>query len=170
MKLSEKQEEFIESWSVFGTSWGINRTTAQIFSLLLITQEKLSVTEIMETLEISRGNISMNIKILLDWGLVEKKIEKGKRKEFYSSKGDMWAITRKVAEERKRREIDPLIESLKKLKNKEPTSSKNDETIKVINEILEVNETMDHLFKILLSLEKNEIAKKLLSPIIKKFG
>src|SRR6266536_1582985 len=72
MKLSEAKQQFISSWGAFGTHWGINRTMAQIHALLLVSAEPLTQDDIMEELNISRGNTNMNIRELINWGLVER--------------------------------------------------------------------------------------------------
>ena len=83
MDLQEGKEKFIQSWGALGSSWGVNRTMAQIHALLLISPEPMSAEEIMEELKISRGNANMNIRALIDWGLVFKTLIKGERKEFF---------------------------------------------------------------------------------------
>jgi len=77
MKLTEAKEKFINAWGVHGASWGINRTMAQVHALLLVSPDALSAEEIMEELNISRGNANMNIRTLIEWGLVFKEIKQG---------------------------------------------------------------------------------------------
>ncbi|MCB0624548.1 MAG: transcriptional regulator, partial [Saprospiraceae bacterium] len=81
MDLREGKEKFIQSWGALGSSWGVNRTMAQIHALLLISPEALSADEIMEDLMVSRGNANMNLRALIDWGLVYKELKPGERKE-----------------------------------------------------------------------------------------
>ncbi len=70
MKLEAAKQEFINSWGVLGTQWGISRTMAQIHALLLVTPDPIHAEAIMEQLQISRGNANMNLRDLMDWGLV----------------------------------------------------------------------------------------------------
>ena len=70
MTLTEGKDKFIQSWGTLGTNWGINRTMAQIHALLLVSPESLSAEGIMKELQISRGNANMNLRALIDWGLV----------------------------------------------------------------------------------------------------
>ena len=72
MQLTEAKEKFVQSWGSLGSQWGINRTMAQIHALLLVSHEALSTEDIMETLQISRGNANMNIRELINWQLVQK--------------------------------------------------------------------------------------------------
>ena len=115
MKIDEAKQEFIQAWGILGSSWGINKTMAQIQALLLISPEALSTEDVMSQLSISRGNVNMNIRALMDWGLVFKEFKKGERREYFNAKKDVWEIARQVAKERKKREIDPLIEMLSKV-------------------------------------------------------
>jgi len=66
MKLAEAKQQFVASWGAYGTHWGINRTMAQIHALLLVSPDPLSQDDVMEQLNISRGNANMNIRELID--------------------------------------------------------------------------------------------------------
>src|SRR6201992_3073813 len=115
MKLAEARSQFIASWGAFGTHWGINRTMAQIHALLLISPDPLNADEVMDQLNISRGNANMNLRELIDWGLVQKVIVPGERKEFFSAEKDIWKVARQIVKERKKRELDTMLPGLKEL-------------------------------------------------------
>ncbi len=119
MKLSEAKQQFINSWGAFGTQWGINRTMAQIHALLLVSTNPLTQDDIMEELSISRGNVNMNIRELIGWGLVDRVIIAGERKEYFSAEKDIWKVATKIIKERKKRELDPMIKLLGQLENVE---------------------------------------------------
>src|SRR5205814_10304799 len=92
----------------------INPTMGQIHGLLFITGEALSMDDIMARLGgISRGNVSMNLTKLLEWGLVRKAHKRGDRREYYESQADVWEMFTTVAAPRKRREIDPMLHTLR---------------------------------------------------------
>lgn len=112
MNLEEAKEKFVQSWGSLGTSWGINRTMAQIHSLLLITKKPLSAEDIMAGLQISRGNANMNLRALIDWGLVRRELKAGERKEFFVAEKDIWEVARRVTAERKKRELEPILRVL----------------------------------------------------------
>src|SRR5689334_13001740 len=115
MKLTEAKQQFISSWGAFGTHWGINRTMAQIHALLLITPDPLTQDDIMDELDISRGNTNMNIRELINWGLVERVLIAGERKEFFSAEKDIWKVVKQIVKERKKRELEPMLQLLDKL-------------------------------------------------------
>lgn len=112
-QLQAARDEFVAQWGAMGSSWGINRTMAQIHALLMITAQPLSTDEVMEDLKISRGNAHMNLRDLVGWGLVRSVIRKGERKEFFEAEKEVWKIFCTIVRERKRRELRPAMNVLK---------------------------------------------------------
>lgn len=117
MKLAEAKQQFIQSWGSLATQWGINKTMSQVHALLMATPGPINQDEIMEQLNISRGNVNMNIRELINWGLVERVILPGERKEYFTAEKDIWKVARQVIKERKKRELDPLIKTLQQLQD-----------------------------------------------------
>lgn len=115
MELPEARKKFIEAWGKLGSEWGVNRTMAQVHALLLISPEALTTEEIMEELSISRGNANMTLRDLIGWGLVEKQHKAGERKEYFFADKNTWNIARQVAQERRKRELDPMLKVLQEL-------------------------------------------------------
>lgn len=107
------QQEFIDLWRGMSSLWGISPTMAQIHGLLFITGDVLSMDDLMERLGISRGNVSMNLTRLVEWGLVRRVHRRGDRREYYEALGDVWEMFTLVATQRKRREIDPMLNTLR---------------------------------------------------------
>jgi DNA-binding transcriptional regulator GbsR (MarR family) len=128
MKLTEAKQQFISSWGAFGTNWGINRTMAQIHALLLVSPDPLTQDDMMEELNISRGNVNMNIRELLSWGLAERVILTGERKEYFSAEKDIWKVVRLIVKERKKRELEPMLKLLDQLEEVE--GDRRDKSIK----------------------------------------
>lgn len=117
MKLSEAKTEFINQWGILGSQWGINRTMAQVHALLLVASTPLSTDDIMNELNISRGNANMNVRDLIDWQLVQKTLIPGDRKEYFTAEKDIWKVATRIMLQRKKRELDPMVEVLGKLSN-----------------------------------------------------
>ncbi len=105
-------QQFILLWGEMATHWGINRTMAQLHALLYAAERPLDTDEIMERLQISRGNANMNLRSLVDWSLVRKVHQLGSRKDFYVAEKDIWRITTTIIQERQRREIKPVEQAL----------------------------------------------------------
>jgi len=112
-QLFTAQDLFIRRWGEMGQTWGINRTMAEIHALLYITAQPLCTDDVMERLHISRGNASMSLRALCDWGIVRRLHKRGERREFFESLGDVWEMFSLIAAERKRREMDPVLDTIK---------------------------------------------------------
>jgi DNA-binding transcriptional regulator GbsR (MarR family) len=107
------EEEFVGLWRSMSSLWGISPTMAEIHGLLYITGAALSMDDIMSRLGISRGNVSMNLSKLAEWGLVRRVHKRGDRRDYYESLSDVWEMFTLVAAQRKRREIDPILNTLR---------------------------------------------------------
>jgi len=112
-QLHTAQDLFIRRWGEMGQTWGINRTMAEIHALLYIVALPLCTDDVMERLHISRGNASMSLRALCDWGIVRRLHRRGERREYFESLTDVWDMFRLIAAERKRREMDPVLETIK---------------------------------------------------------
>jgi len=112
-QLRTSQDLFIRRWGEMGATWGINRTMAEIHALLYITAQPLCTDDVMERLHISRGNASMSLRSLCDWGIIRRLHKRGERREYFESLHDVWEIFSIIATERKRREMDPVLETIK---------------------------------------------------------
>jgi DNA-binding transcriptional regulator GbsR (MarR family) len=99
--------EFVEHWGVMARCWGINATMGEIFALLYVTGSDWTADQIRVRLQISRGNVSMNLRELINWGVVHKIHRQGERREYFRAEADVWVLFRRILSERKRRELDP---------------------------------------------------------------
>lgn len=137
MQLEEAKSKFIQAWGTFGSNWGINRTMAQVHALLLVASEPLSADDIMDALVISRGNANMNIRALIDWGLVYKELKQGERREYFIAEKDIWKIVRQIIIHRKKKELEPVLSLLDELSRQVDGESKEkDDFVKVVRDIL----------------------------------
>ena len=109
---NELIREFVLTWGEMASAWGINRTMAQIHALLYIVEEPLDTDTVMNVLEISRGNANMNIRNLMQWGLVHKVHFQGQRKDYYTAEKDVWTTAASIIQQRQQREIDPIKNNL----------------------------------------------------------
>jgi HTH-type transcriptional regulator, glycine betaine synthesis regulator len=107
------EQEFVGLWRSMSSLWGISPTMAEIHGLLYISGAALSMDEIMARLGISRGNVSMNLSKLAEWGLIRRVHKRGDRRDYYESLRDVWEMFTLVASQRKRREIDPILNTLR---------------------------------------------------------
>ncbi len=135
MEIQEGKQKFIQSWGTLGSSWGINRTMAQIHALLLISPEALSAEDIKRELNISMGNTNMNIRALISWGLVHKELKPGHRKEFFVAEKDMWEVVRQIIIQRKKKELEPVIKVLDDITAVHGKTDEEKEFQKVVRDI-----------------------------------
>ncbi|HZT81192.1 MAG TPA: MarR family transcriptional regulator [Gemmataceae bacterium] len=112
-RLREAEDQFVGLWRTMSTLWGVSPTMAEIHGLLYITGAALSMDEIMDRLGISRGNVSMNLSKLVEWGLVRRVHQRGDRRDYYESLKDVWEMFTLVLAQRKRREVDPILSTLR---------------------------------------------------------
>src|ERR687893_2974001 len=101
--------QFVEHWGVMARSWGINSTMGELFALLYISGMDWTADALCRWLRISRGNVSMNLRELISWGVVHKTHRQGHRREYYRAESDVWTLFRRILTERKRRELDPTL-------------------------------------------------------------
>ena len=112
-QLRTAQDLFIRRWGEMGQTWGINRTMAEIHALCYIVGLPQCTDDVMERLHISRGNASMSLRALCDWGIIRRLHKRGERREYFESLSDVWEMFSIIAAERKRREMDPVLETIK---------------------------------------------------------
>jgi DNA-binding transcriptional regulator GbsR (MarR family) len=157
----EAKEKFVRTWGEMASCWGINKTMARIHALLIATEAALSTDEIMEQLRISRGNANMNLRSLVDWGLVRRVSVGSERREYFQSDLDAWSMGCRIARERKKREIEPVIGALE-----ECLRDSHDARFKRrIGEILELVRTVDAVLGRLALQERNVVMPKVLAVL-----
>lgn len=160
MDYNEAKDKFISTWGGLGTLWGINKAMAQIQALLFISIKPLSMEEIMEDLKISRGNTSMNLRQLMDWGIVTKVLVSGERKEFFTTEKDVQELARIIAKERSRREIKPVIKVLEEVSSiKDDGTEKTKELIKQTKALNHLTQDLDTLMTKMVNQKHNWLTK-----------
>ena len=162
MKLAEAKEHYIQTWGTFATNWGINRTMAQVHALLLASGKALSTDEVMEELQISRGNANTNLRALMDWGIVKKELVRGERKEYFSADKDIWFLFKQITKERRKREIEPIIEFLDGLKEIEDNDSDEaKEFIKLMNDFGNVTSKINNIMDLAIKSDEHWLIGKI---------
>lgn len=113
MNVTPLAQSFVMHFGEMGSRWGINRTVGQIYALLFVSDKPLNADEIADALAFSRSNVSMGLKELDSWNLTRLRHLPGDRREYFSAPDDVWAIFKTLAEERRKREIDPTLTMLR---------------------------------------------------------
>lgn len=145
LTLDVAKKEFVQSWGAFGSHWGISKTMAQVHAHLLITPDPITADDIMADLQISRGNVNMNVRELIDWGLVTRITKAGERKEYFLAEKDIYTVVRRIIKERKRKELEPMLELMKQLSKieGEKTSKEYKTYKKTVDSIISFSEQAD---------------------------
>lgn len=165
MTVSEGKDKFINAWGTLGSDWGISRTMAQVHALLLVCPEALCAEDIMSQLQISRGNTNMNVRALIDWGLVHKELKPGERKEFFYAEKDMWEVVKKIIIQRKKKELEPMIKVLDEISNVEGMCEHSQEFCKIIQELKIFSNKADSVLDTLIKADSNWFVSKFMNLI-----
>ena len=162
MDYLDAKHKFIQAWGTLGSNWGINKAMAQIHALLIISPEALTADEIMDELQMSRGNVNMNVRALMDWGIVTKENKVGDRKDYFVADKDVWELARQVSRERRKREIEPIIKVLSQVQVVEGSGKKVDEFKAVTCELKDFSEKVDGVLDKFVKSDQNWFVKLLM--------
>lgn len=162
-KLAAARTRFIATWGEMASCWGINKTMARVHAHLMASEAALSTDEIMEALKISRGNANMNLRALLDWGLIRRVSVGSERKEYFQSEKDVWNMCCRIARERKKREIEPVIGALEECLREAGEGKEAAVFRKKLADLLELVKTLDFVLGKLAQQEKNAVMPKVLT-------
>jgi DNA-binding transcriptional regulator GbsR (MarR family) len=164
--LSQARREFIDLWGQMAEHWGINRTMAQIHALLMISAAPITADQIMEELQISRGNVSMNLRDLINWGIVRRTSVPGDRRDFFVTEADVWTMFHEIFRERKKRELDPVLARLEEClmhAGRRPAGAEeranHEAYVKRVTELRDFFGTFNRLFSAILSNQPSSLAK-----------
>jgi DNA-binding transcriptional regulator GbsR (MarR family) len=164
--ITTARREFVDLWGQMANHWGINRTMSQIHALLMISPEPLTAEQIMDELQISRGNVSMNLRDLINWGIVRRTSLAGDRRDFFVTEQDVWSMFQIILRERKKRELDPLLSRLDEClehAGKKPEAAEDkaahEAYVKRVSELRDFFNTFNRLSSALLDKQPGGLAK-----------
>jgi DNA-binding transcriptional regulator GbsR (MarR family) len=163
--LEKSREQFFEHWGTMATCWGINPAMGRIHGLLYIVGAPMNAEEIMKALGLSRAAVSMNLRDLVNWGIVRRIHKKGDRKEYFESQTDVWDMFTTIIRERKRREVDPTIQALEECLDLVGRAGRPGEPEDVrehrrrLTAMLEFLRTLDRVFRFFESIGRDEVKK-----------
>jgi len=155
MKLKEAKKQFVQTWARLGGEWGINRTMAQVHALLLATEKPLTTDDVMEELKISRGNANTNLRELMNWNLIYRDNVPGDRKEYFRAEKNVWEIAKRIARERKKREVEPLLRELSQMEKVDETTTEAKQFTKTVADIHALANKMDKGMETMIKADEN---------------
>ncbi len=149
------KEKFVETWGRLGPQWGINKTMAQIHALLMVSLEPMCADQILHELDISKANVHMNIKALIDWGLVYRDSKEGVRCEYYYAEKNLHTIFKQILLNRKKRELEPMLTELSLVVGCTEKCPQSKEFKKVVTELKDFTQKADHALELLLKTDSH---------------
>ncbi len=155
MDYVDAKDKFIKSWGELATDWGVNKTMGLIHGLLLISEKPICSESIMSYLNLSKSNVTTNLKTLKDWGLVYNCQETKDRKEHYIAEKNTWKIFLKIVEHRKKKELDPLKTLLIEMKSVQPECSQSSELCNIIKELEHFTHKVDSVLDTVIKSESS---------------
>ncbi|MFI4998085.1 MAG: GbsR/MarR family transcriptional regulator [Hyphomicrobiales bacterium] len=167
--LASSKERFVSSWGDMASRWGINKTMARLHAYLMASEHPVSTEEVMEKLSISRGNANMNLRALVDWGLIKRVSVGSERREYFESEKDVWNMCCRIARERKKREIEPVLSALQECLRDAGTGKEGAAFRKKLTDLQELVLLLDFTLGKLAEQEKNAVMPKVLM-LIKAMG
>ena len=163
--LQQAKNLLVQRWGEMGGYWGINRSMAEIHALLFVTRAPICTDDIMDQLKISRGNASMNLRALVDWGLVCRVHKFGERREYFQADTDVWHMFETIMRERRRREVEPIIATIERCREmvaEDPANGDDPEDIQEFQrrtaDLSGFLTTMGGLFELVLALGRDGVA------------
>ncbi len=157
MEFEEGKKRFIESWGQMAGGWGISPAMAQVHALLMVAPEPVCAEHIRQELDISVGNVSMNLRALMDWGLVFKDDRCGCRKEYYYAEKDIWKVFRQIILNRKKRELEPMIQLLDELASVNEACPHSASFCQVIHDIRKLSHRANTALDLLAKTDSNPV-------------
>lgn len=121
----------------------------QIHAVMLVSSKDLCADEIMEQLQISRGNANMNLRALVEWRLIEKRHKPGDRKDYYEAQKDFNEVFRIIVENRKKKEFDPLLKLVDELSEVQPMCIDSNEFCTIVKKIGVYTEKVDRALNVI---------------------
>lgn len=135
MTFDEAKIKFVQNWGNMATHWGISKTMGMVHALLLIANKPLHVDELAMELGISKSNANMTVRSLVEWKIVYKTCCCGERKEFYVAEKNLWKVFIRIIEQRKSKELEPMIHMLQELSHLKGECPESQEFLKVVQDL-----------------------------------
>ncbi len=148
------KKEFIERWGQISSSWGVCKSMAQIHALLLVSPNPLSAGCIIEELGISSGGANTHLRELVEWGLIYKCENTGCRKDYFIAEKDLLKVFKTILENRKKRELDPIIELMNHVDHQQANCPDSKEFVRMIGEIKTLSSTIENTLDSILNTDR----------------
>jgi DNA-binding transcriptional regulator GbsR (MarR family) len=106
-------DTFVDAWGAVGPLFGMSTSVARVHGLLIASKRPWCLDDIAERLGISKSNVSGCLKELRGYGVLRRVVERGDRREHFTSESDVWKMLLDIVRERKKRAIDPVVTAVR---------------------------------------------------------
>jgi len=169
--IEDVRNDLINAIGEKAEKFGFSRIAGQLEGLLLFSRQPMSLDEMAERLEVSKGSVSTNIRLLERWKVVKKVYHRGARKNYYEIRGSIWEIETEIMStivkdevERVKRIFSNSGDDLKKIKRQNNEESEDiqflEQRFSEIDEYIESAEYLLNLF-----LKQGEISPAVVKKI-----
>src|SRR5436190_15955858 len=108
--LDQARAVFIEGMGAASATSGVlSQLQGRIFAVLFLEDHPLSLDDIAQALQISKSNVSINIRGLIEWHLVRHVSVPNSRRDHYEAASDFWRVMQEIMERRFRWNIRQVI-------------------------------------------------------------
>ena len=112
LHLENARQTFIQGLSRISAFWGFPKAMGAIYAALYLSQNPLSLDELVAQVEVTKGSVSTNVRALERLGMVHPHISIGERKDYYTAETDFWKIVRGMLMEREKTEFDHALQAV----------------------------------------------------------
>jgi DNA-binding transcriptional regulator GbsR (MarR family) len=110
--LTEPEAIVVETMGDLMKFWGFSKHHGRIWALLYLREEPLNSPQLQDLLDMSAGLVSMSLKELQHWSVVDKQWIRGDRKDYYTANVDVWNMVTRVLREREYQLLEQSIHNL----------------------------------------------------------
>jgi DNA-binding transcriptional regulator GbsR (MarR family) len=110
--LLQARNHFIQGMSRISHFWGFPKGMGAIYGAIYLSPAPLSLDDLVEQANISKGAVSTNVRMLERLGMVHKHIKIGERRDFYTAETDFWKIVKGILNEREKNEFDLALRTV----------------------------------------------------------
>ncbi|OGW75336.1 MAG: hypothetical protein A2Z72_08405 [Omnitrophica bacterium RBG_13_46_9] len=155
-KLEKTQDIFLEKISHICSEFGLNNIMAQLYAILYFSNNPLSLDDMCERLKISKGSVSVNIRMLERYGVVRRVWVKGSRRDYYAGEKDISKVIidrLKSMAQRRISEIDNMLKAVyDEIDSVDPQNGEEKEDARAFKERVDALKNLHHKAQTLVKL------------------
>lgn len=158
--LVQSRDALIQSLGRQSAFWGLGKTAGEMYAVLYLSSEPVSLEDLALRLRVTKGNISVAIRQLEQLGMVRRSWQKGDRRVFFEAETDFWKIAHSVLELRHKPEFDQsfaLVEESARLAEQAEPSVERDEVIEHLKMLQEFYCLLDSVVEAVLAMKPEQL-------------